>query len=333
MNPHIIPLKRKDKKLFSIEILTIAYCLVTSFIVTALWQKLDNPLPFILVRLFTIVAVLFIYYAAYLLKFPKFTSLIRLILPLAMLSHWYSETYEFNKHFSNLDHLFATIEQNIFGFQPALVFAQNFSSKWVSEAFHLGYFSYFPMMIAVVLYCFFYQRRKFNRLGFIFLGSFFLYYLIFIFVPVAGPQFYFHAIGMENVSSGIFPNIGSYFRYNSELLPGPGYENGFFYRFVEMSQAMGERPTAAFPSSHVGISTILMIWLFNNNKKIMFILAPFYLLLCGATVYIQAHYLIDVFAGWISAFAFYYGMNLAFDKTKLESKLHPVFSGYTYPVR
>jgi len=33
---------------------------------------------------------------------------------------------------------------------------------------------------------------------------------------------------------------------------------------------------------------------------------PFYLLLCGATVYIQAHYLIDSIAGFFSAFLVYW---------------------------
>ena len=68
---------------------------------------------------------------------------------------------------------------------------------------------------------------------------------------------------------------------------------------------MGERPTAAFPSSHVGISTIVMILAYRANKRLFIILAPVYILLCCATVYIQAHYLIDVFAGWISAILIY----------------------------
>ena len=34
-------------------------------------------------------------------------------------------------------------------------------------------------------------------------------------------------------------------------------------------------------------------------------LFPFYLLLCGATVYIQAHYLIDSIVGFVSAFGIY----------------------------
>lgn len=313
--------QQKDGQFFALELLTITYSLFTTIIVVFLWQQLDNPLLLLCVRVVTITAILLLYIGAYLSHFVKFTSIIRIAFPLIMLSYWYSETYEFNRFLPNLDYLFATIEQNLFGFQPALVFAKYFSSRWLSEAFNLGYFFYFPMMVTVILYCFFYQRTKFDRFGFIFLGSFFLYYLIFIFLPVAGPQFYFHAVGIENIKRGIFPDIGNYFCHNSHLLPAPGYSGGLFYRLVEMSQALGERPTAAFPSSHVGISTILMIWLYANDKKRMLLLLPFYLLLCGATVYIQAHYLIDVFAGWITAFVFYFTLNYLFNKKQFKPKM------------
>ena len=84
-------------------------------------------------------------------------------------------------------------------------------------------------------------------------------------------------------------------------MPGLGNEQGFFYQLVEASQQVGERPTAAFPSSHVGISTIAMYLAWQGSKKLTFLLLPFYLLLCGATVYIQAHYLIDALAGFGSA--------------------------------
>ena len=65
------------------------------------------------------------------------------------------------------------------------------------------------------------------------------------------------------------------------------------------------RPTAAFPSSHVGISTILMILSWRTSRRLFFVLTPFYVLLCGATVYIQAHYLIDAIAGLLTAPLFY----------------------------
>jgi membrane-associated phospholipid phosphatase len=74
---------------------------------------------------------------------------------------------------------------------------------------------------------------------------------------------------------------------------------------VESSQQVGERPTAAFPSSHVGMSTVLMIMAWRGSKRLFACLFPFYLLLCGATVYIQAHYLIDSIVGFVSAFGIY----------------------------
>ena len=102
--------------------------------------------------------------------------------------------------------------------------------------------------------------------------------------------------------------------YNQELLPGPGYQHGFFYSLVEGSQQVGERPTAAFPSSHVGISTILMIMAWRGSKKLFACLIPFYMLLCGATVYIQAHYVIDAIVGFFSAFLLYVVVTWMFKK-------------------
>ena len=64
-----------------------------------------------------------------------------------------------------------------------------------------------------------------------------------------------------------FPAIGDYFNNNDILLPGPGFDHGFFFNLVEASQEVGERPTAAFPSSHVGISTIVMIMAYRVNKN------------------------------------------------------------------
>ncbi len=169
----------------------------------------------------------------------------------------------------------------------------------------MGYFFYYPMILLVVLWYFLRRFDLFEKVAFVIVASFFLYYLFYIFVPVAGPQFYFPAIGFDNVEAGAFPSIGDYFNHNQELLPKPNYEKGFFYSLVEGSQQVGERPTAAFPSSHVGMSTILMIMAWRGSRKLFWCLMPFYLLLCAATVYIQAHYVIDVIVGFVSAFGVY----------------------------
>jgi membrane-associated phospholipid phosphatase len=69
---------------------------------------------------------------------------------------------------------------------------------------------------------------------------------------------------------------------------------------------MAERPTAAFPSSHVGIICIIWILSFRYAPTLLKIIIPIGILLFLSTVYIKAHYLIDVFGGIISAPIFYW---------------------------
>ena len=57
-----------------------------------------------------------------------------------------------------------------------------------------------------------------------------------------------------------------------------------------------------------------MIMSWRVNRKLTYLLTPFYLLLCGATVYIQAHYLIDAIVGFISAFFVYHLATLMYKR-------------------
>ncbi len=298
--------KRVDetKGLFAVESISLIYNAVTSVMILFLYGKMDHPGVMLLERA-GIVAITFALIYVY-QKYPcKLTAFIRMAVQMGFLAYWYPDTFEFNRLFPNLDHLFASAEQFIFCSQPSVLFSEYCPSMWFSEPFNLGYFFYYPLIAIVTIYYFLFRFDWFEKISFVLVTSFFIYYFIYILLPVAGPQFYFPAIGMDNVMAQNFPAIGDYFNNNAILLPGPGYNHGFFYNLVEASQEVGERPTAAFPSSHVGISTIVMIMAYRVNRKLCYVLIPFYFLLCCATVYIQAHYLIDVFAGWISGVCIY----------------------------
>lgn len=295
------------KGLFAIEKISLIYNLLTSLLIVILYGRMDHPAEMLWDRAL-IALVTFVLMYLYRLAPCKFSALVRVIIQMSLLSYWYPDTFEFNRIFPNLDHVFASAEQFLFGGQPAIWFSRCFPQMWVSEPLNLGYFFYYPMMLILLLWYFICRYDLLEKISFIIITSFFIYYLIYIFVPVAGPQFYFPAIGAEHVMQGVFPAIGDYFNHHQELLPGPGYEHGFFYSLVESSQQVGERPTAAFPSSHVGISTILMIMAWRGSRWLFLCLLPFYLLLCGATVYIQAHYVIDAIAGFFSAFVLYWAV-------------------------
>lgn len=292
------------KGLYSVEIIAAAYTALTAIAIVILWGQLDNPLKMLGGRLL-IVAVMALLMWLYRRRPCKALAFARMAFQIALLAYWYPDTYEFNKLLPNMDNVFASVEQTVFGTQPAYWFSKDFPQHWLSELLNMGYFAYYPMIITIVLWHFLFNFKIFEKTAFVIELSFFILYVVYILVPVAGPQFYFPAIGEQNVLSGVFPAIGDYFRYHPELLPSADTVQGFFYELVEQSQAVGERPTAAFPSSHVGISTIIMIMAWRDSRKLFVVMLPFYVLLCFATVYIQAHYLIDVFGGLISAVILY----------------------------
>lgn len=301
------------KGLFAVEKITLIYTALTSILILILFGKMDHPGQMLLDRALIVGMTILLMYL-YRLAPCRLSAFVRVAIQMSLLSYWYPDTFEFNRVFPNLDHVFASIEQWLFGGQPAVWFCQALPQMWVSEPLNLGYVFYYPMILIVVAWYFLFRFELFEKVSFVIVTSFFAYYIFYIFVPVAGPQFYFPAIGMENVLRGVFPSIGDYFHHHQELLPGPGYEHGFFYSLVESSQQVGERPTAAFPSSHVGMSTILMIMAWRGSKRLCLCLLPLYLLLCGATVYIQAHYLIDTIVGFFSAFVLYIAVTWVFKR-------------------
>lgn len=295
---------RTESPLLPIEWITLGYTLFTSLLILLCYNDLSDPVRMWQGRLWVAGGTLLFWLLGRL--FPgELTRLLRSLFPLGLLGYWYPDTYDFCQLLPNLDHFFAGIDHQLFGCQPALTFSHVLPGKLWSELFHLGYFSYYPLIFLTALAPLAVDRRQFEPTAFVIMGGFLLYYLIYLFLPVAGPQYYFCAVDPHTVHDGLYPALGDYFRSHTELRPSPGPE-GLFRHLVELTQAGGERPTAAFPSSHVGMSTILMLLLWQGGRRRLFCVAlPFYLLLCGATVYIEAHYLIDVFGGLLSAVAFY----------------------------
>lgn len=298
--------KRPRKGLLPLEWVMVAYMLLTLGIIFFCYTKVCNPEAMVWgrVRIAVMTAAL---WAVYRMIPCRLTRFARVVAQLALLSWWYPDTFELNRMLPNLDHVFASWEQSLFGCQPALVFSRALPWVFFSEMMDLGYAAYFPMIVAVVLFYFLFRYSEFERASFVVLSAFFIYYVVFILVPVAGPTFYYKAVGLGDITRGVFPNIHDYFNHYQDCLPAPGYKEGVFYQIVEDAKAAGERPTAAFPSSHVGVSTVLMLLVrHTGNKRLLFCLLPFYVLLCLSTVYIQAHYAVDALVGLVSGAALYF---------------------------
>lgn len=229
------------------------------------------------------------------------TYQLRAVFQIALIAYWYPDIYNFAAQMPNMDHLIAPIDQAVFGYQPALQFSQTLSGIFWNELFNLGYFSYYLMIAGVILMVIFVRPRRFDRVTCIVLSTFFMYYLVFIFFNTAGPQFYFSNPDVD-AANGIFPAVDDWFK-NHNTLNHMSQVTGPFSYLIHMVQG-SEEPIAAFPSSHVGASTIILILMFKLKKFWGYVMLPFYVILCLSTVYIGAHYAIDVLGGWISAFIF-----------------------------
>lgn len=205
-------------------------------------------------------------------------NLFSIILIYAGLTVLYKETALLNQLFYPImDPILEHWDKAIFGFQPALAFSQKFPEFIFSELLFFGYFSYYLMPLIILLVVFKQFPNRLTEFGFLLIGSFLVYYFLFILFPAVGPQFYWsHPDGF------IEPK-------------------GFFGHIIKIIQENGEAPTAAFPSSHVGIALILMIWLFKNKRLLFYVFIPNVLLLIPATVYIKAHYFVDILAGILTA--------------------------------
>ncbi|MBQ8656842.1 MAG: phosphatase PAP2 family protein [Prevotella sp.] len=297
-----IKLEKKPKKgLLAVEWVVMAYLVATTLLMFFTYVKLHNPESMLMVRM-RVVAITVAMWLVYRLVPCRLTHFFRIGVQLLMLSWWYPDTYELNRILPNLDHVVAGWEQQLFGCQPALLFAEKMPWAVVSELMCLGYASYFPL-IGLVLTCFFIWRyNDFHRAAFIIIGAFFVYYTFFIFVPVAGPQYYFPAVGTDVIARGEFPQLHDYFATMREALPTPGWTGGIFHQSVVDARAVGERATGAFPSSHVGIATLLLLLAWQTkSRRLFWVIMPLYVLLCLSTVYLYAHYAVDVIGGWVSA--------------------------------
>lgn len=305
--------EEKQYKLLAVEKINILYNLLTTLFIIVLYNSLNDPQKMLTDRFFILLLTFVPIYIYTCYPSPS-TRFLRIVGQMSLLSYWYPDTFEFNRIFTNLDHIFANLDLSLFGCQPAVMFEQVFSNFWVREAFNMGYFAYYPMIAAIVFYYFFARNKEVERCTFIMVGSFYIFYIIYMFLPVAGPQFYFPVIDPSLVAAGPYPQIGDYFNMHPEISIAQSGKGGLFTHLVGMAQASGERPTAAFPSSHIGISTIIIILAWRAKKWLFLTLLPFYLLLCCATVYIKAHYLVDAFAGVLTGVLFYMLTAKIFDR-------------------
>lgn len=264
------------RKWLPLHIILVVYCLIT--VTISLFPGIDvNPLPFYIPKVIIFAVVLL---WPVLVKYVPATGLnyINGILGGGFLAFFYNETAQLNHiSFNPIDPLLVNMENVLFGSQPSLLFSSWLPDVWMVELMNLGYLSYYFIIISFLVILIHRLPDEFNHKMFLISQSFIIYYLIFIFVPSWGPQFWFEAPANE-IPQGIF-----------------------FQKIMAFIQHTGEAPTGAIPSSHVGITMIICILAYRKLRSFIKIISPFVILLILSTIYIKAHYVVDVIAGIATA--------------------------------
>ena len=259
-----------------VEKATLAYIFVTGVYLAAFFGKVEEPLAMFGIRA-GVSLLIFALALLYARKPHPVVKCIRYFLPFALLSYWYPETYYFNDFvFPNLDNLFIAADQAMFGCQPSMEFSKYMPWAWFSELMYFGYFSYYFIFFGTALWCFVKDIELANRAIFVFVCSFYLYYIVFAILPVTGPQFYLES-PLNKVPDGYL-----------------------FCDIMRFLQDMGEKPTGAFPSSHVGVSFTVVIFIYKYCRQLLKFALPLFVVLVLSTVYIKAHYAVDVIGGFAS---------------------------------
>ncbi|MBE9468696.1 MAG: phosphatase PAP2 family protein [Bacteroidetes bacterium] len=269
--------KKTGYNLYPIDIATIIYIIVSAIYICIGSYKLENETSHFISRLVILFFIFFISFIndKYDSEILKFT---RNFYPILLLSYFYGETaYMNNIIFNNLDFHIVNLEQQLFGCQLSIEFSKRFPQKWFNELMNFGYFSYYFLTFIICFVAYITNRTKSFKVIFIVTASFYIYYIIFSIFPVVGPQFHFKG------SMATIPDAY------------------FFHDAVKFVQKIGEVPTGAFPSSHVGMALIFLYLSFKFLQKLFYYILPIIIILCFATVYIKAHYFVDVIAGVISA--------------------------------
>jgi membrane-associated phospholipid phosphatase len=275
-----------------IDSITLLYLLITGIFILFSFPSITNPYPLLLFRIGTagfIFLILFLH-----TKYPnRFFTFIRNFYILGLLGFFYTETDALNNvFFPNLDYIFSQIESSLFHGQPSIWFSKTFPNELFSELMYFSYFCYYPLIFFLCYWLYLKDNTLASFSICIISFSFFLYYIVFIIFPVAGPQYYFKSSCNQIPDAYLFSKI------------------------MHIINIVAERPTAAFPSSHVGIICILWYLCIKHAKPLLKIYIPIGLLLILSTVYIKAHYLIDVFGGILSAPIIYWISTCLYEKLK-----------------
>jgi membrane-associated phospholipid phosphatase len=176
-------------------------------------------------------------------------------------------------------HLIA-FESVLFAVPPA-AWLHRYPASWFTELLAFGYFTFYPLYPAVAGTLWGYRRRArfagaFRRMTDALSVGYVVCYTAYLLFPVRSPS---HNVGQP-------PDA-----LPTELPAGP------FRVLVRLVQDRAGVVGNAFPSSHIMLACVVLVFVFRYFRRLALPLTACILLMCAGAVYDGYHYASDVLAG------------------------------------
>ena len=225
----------------------------------------------------------------------RLLDFLRSYYPILLYTGFYRETGLLNQmiYTGYLDAHFLRLERWLFGWQPGLELVERLPWRWTAEILYGAYFSYYLMIAGVGLALLLRNRAHFAHFISVVSFVFYVCYLIYIFVPVVGPRIVHTDIVTQALPRDVFPP--------QPVTTPAGVESALFFQIMAWIYERFETPGAAFPSSHVAVALTTLYFSFLYLRPIRWLHLAAALLLCVSTVYGRYHYVVDVWAGILTA--------------------------------
>ncbi|MFA4875409.1 MAG: phosphatase PAP2 family protein [bacterium] len=176
----------------------------------------------------------------------------------------------------------------LLGIEPTL-WAQRIFSPLLTDVLSISYALYFfqPLFIMFLL-SLWDMRSELRHMALALTIAFVLGFMGYVFLPASPPRYFIESLFTDP------PRLYGLFLFDK--LQGT---------WDSLSVISG----GAFPSLHVGLSTVALIYAFRLRKVnrafriVWYVYLPLVVSLWFSTVYLRHHWVIDIFAGWIVAAA------------------------------
>jgi len=269
-------LKKYLNKLLLTDLICLLYCAIQIIYVLFLGYKLSDQILIIFAYLgcASISSICIVIRRKY---GNKTIQMIFSLYPVILLIPFYMISGHQISMFFNyfFDSNIIKLELAIFGVHPTIWF-QQFKNPLFTEWMMFGY-SFYLMLIPITTGWLYYSGKKAESEHMLtsLMISFFICYILFSLIPVAGPR-----LAMADVYTVKF--------------------SGFIFKSI--TEAMEAGPMlygGAFPSAHCSAATVMLLLSYQYDRKLFLWVMPVIITLYISTIYGRYHYPTDVLAGMI----------------------------------